>query len=282
MDVLLKILKSFFSFFKIIGVLFRNGFPKKEKSVAIKERCFVVGNGPSLKIDLEGNISSLSEEDVLMVNHSCQTEQFGLIKPKYYLIADPGFWGNNDDNVLVKEAVEKTLNALLETKWDILIFIPFRAKKSFFVSTLESNNKRIFFYNNDSISGFDWFVFWAYKRGFGIPSGVNVIIPSLINVILLGYKKVYLLGTDHDWINNLSVESDNKLYLRDTHYYENPESTLLNDPLIYILECLVKLFTIYNLTEQFAKENNVVIKNCSSRSMIQTFPRISLLNAFSE
>lgn len=279
MDVLLKILKSFFSFFKIIGVLFRNGFPKKERSVAIKERCFIVGNGPSLKIDLEGNMNSLSEEDVLMVNHSCQTEQFGLIKPKYYLIADPVFWGDNNPTELVKVAVEKTLNDLLKTEWNILILIPFRAKHSSFVSTLKSNNKRIFFYNNDSISGFDWFVFWAYKKGLGIPSGVNVIIPSLINVILLDYKKIYLLGTDHDWINNLSVESDNALYLRDTHYYEAPRLTLLRDSLIDMLESLVKLFTVYNLIEQFAKKNNVVIKNCSSRSMIQTFPRVSLLNA---
>lgn len=279
MDVLLKILKSFFSFFKIIGVLFRNGFPKKEKSVAIKERCFVVGNGPSLKIDLEGNVNSLLKEDVLMVNHSCQTEQFRLIKPKYYLIADSGFWSDKNADILVKEAVEKTLNALLDTKWNILIFIPFRAKKSSFVSLLKSNKKQICFYNNDSISGFDWFVFWAYKKGVGIPSGINVIIPSLINVIQLGYKDIYLLGTDHDWINNLSVEADNALYLRDTHYYENPHLTVLEDSLIDILESLVKLFTVYNLIEQFAKKNNVVIKNCSSRSMIQTFPRVSLLNA---
>jgi hypothetical protein len=271
--VIVKLIKTIASVVKVVLIVFRYGVPKVKISTNVKRKCFILGNGPSLKKDIQNEIDFLTEEDILMVNHSSQTELFRRLKPRYFLLADSAFWsGKVDDNL--QKMVDKTLLGLLSVNWSMKVFIPFKARKSEFVKKLCASKIEVCFFHNEAVSGADWFTFWAYKKGLGIPSGVNVLIPSLIRMMLEGYKEIYLLGADHDFVQNLSVQNDNLLYMVDTHYYEDASLKLLtNTDYVEVLLCTAKALISYEIIKRFSRKNGILVKNASSRSMIQSFER---------
>jgi uncharacterized Rossmann fold enzyme len=66
----------------------------KFKSSHSGKRCFILGNGPSLKTD---NLKCLEDEFVFTVNQIARHPDFKYIKPNYHFWADPLFF-NIDKN----------------------------------------------------------------------------------------------------------------------------------------------------------------------------------------
>ena len=61
-----------------------------------QDSLIVIGNGPSLKITFEKYRDRITSHDCIVVNHFCETEYYKKLEPKYYLIADPAYFGNID------------------------------------------------------------------------------------------------------------------------------------------------------------------------------------------
>ena len=55
------------------------------------KQLFILGNGPSLRQNIENDLSFLQSHDSLAVNFAANAPEFGLIRPKFYLLADPHF-----------------------------------------------------------------------------------------------------------------------------------------------------------------------------------------------
>ena len=49
----------------------------------------ILANGPSLNKTLEDHLAFLKKCDCMAVNFAASTEIFNIIKPKFYILADP-------------------------------------------------------------------------------------------------------------------------------------------------------------------------------------------------
>lgn len=57
------------------------------------KRCFIVGNGPSLK---KQNLIFLKNETCFLCNYMALTDYYDSISPEYYMLSDPGFFSTED------------------------------------------------------------------------------------------------------------------------------------------------------------------------------------------
>lgn len=276
-----NVMLTIFSFIKVIfSIKYIPTFNKIDN----ENNIFILGNGPSLKINLERDINFLMQRTVLCVNGFSLSPEFKMIKPKYYLLADDAFWKNNyseDVNNFVSNVLESIVST---TSWPMKMFIPFKAKKNKqFINKLKKNKFiNISYYNSNTIKGFVKINHLLFKYNLGMPSTQNVLIPSLMIAINLKYSKIYLLGADHSWHENYIVNENNIVCIKDAHFYDpNPVyKPLLNEGkpirLHELFESLAKAFQTYHIIKHYADFQKVEVYNTSEKSYIDAFPRVKL------
>ena len=79
--------------FKTIININRNDYKSKLK-LNPEKRLLILGNGPSLKKDIERINLIHGTSDIFAVNNFANTEYFEKYKPKYYFLFDRMFWSN--------------------------------------------------------------------------------------------------------------------------------------------------------------------------------------------
>ena len=62
------------------------------------EKLVVIGNGPSLNDSIKEQKNDIIGNDCIVVNQFCKSDYYTEIKPKYYLIADPAYFGDIDNS----------------------------------------------------------------------------------------------------------------------------------------------------------------------------------------
>ena len=69
------------TFSSIIRIVLFSGFKPKIKSIDIddKNECYILGNGPSLTVDIMNNIEFLSHKYIITVNFFVFSEVYGLV-----------------------------------------------------------------------------------------------------------------------------------------------------------------------------------------------------------
>lgn len=264
----------------------RNGTftPSIRKLHPTRKRVFVLGNGPSLNNDVPPHIEQLKNEDVMMVNQAITHSLALEIKPRYYVLMDPMYWGlytNEEDTEekLITTRVRKLNESLLRVDWDMTILTPynFYKKRTSKGIALSNPHIQIATFNAMEIYTFFRFQNWLYKRNFAIPSGINVLIASLSCAVTMGYEHIYLLGADSNWHTQLGVDSDNCVYFLEKHYYHNDtQKCYMPYSLSFHMECITAAFKAYEILGKGFPQ----ICNLSSTSMIDAFPRSTLAEIF--
>ena len=139
----------------------------------------ILGNGPSLRGNIDHDLPLLQANDTLAVNFAANSPEFPAIRPDYYVLADPHFFSNSDD-----PNVSRLIQSLLHTDWTMTLFVPRKAK---IPKALESNqNLTVKRFNFVAAEGFGAFENFAYRHRLGMPRPRNVLIPSIMLGILLG------------------------------------------------------------------------------------------------
>ena len=253
-------------------------------------RVFVLGNGPSLTKDIAKYTEQLAREDLVMVNQSLTSPLGFELKPRYYVLMDPVYFGTlpgyyGDENLVW--VVPNLIQALERVDWKMKLFVPYHEyKRAQNKIDRPSNNKQenvlscinpnveILTFNAVELYTFKHLARIMYSHNLAVPSGINVLIVALSCMIALGYEYIYLLGANSDWHKNLEVDSQNKVFMRDTHFYQDiSDETYVPYTFAFIMQCMTDAFRAYQeLGEVFPQK----IINCSSNSMIDAFPRVSL------
>jgi hypothetical protein len=158
------------------------------RDVRRSERCFIIGNGPSLSdIDL----GRLHGSDCIIVNHAYKSEKLLNLEPLYWVIADPLFWKKSDDYL------SPIFDAMLAQLPKTCLFMHRAAL--YFLSKEKALHEKVRFYDMSSIAEDD---FPLIHADFAQPMqnyAQNVLCPSILLAMYLGYKEIYLLGFDHSW-----------------------------------------------------------------------------------
>ena len=251
--------------------------------------CFVLGNGPSLTMDLKEGLDILRMGDVVCVNSFAETDLYEKIQPKYYVLADPSYWSTEYSEAHV--ALRNSLfNQILgKTTWALTIYVPFEAKVLFEATFGGAQNIRLSFYNTQTLEVKKEVKYVLYDLGFSMPPPQNVMIPALFLALRLGYKKIILLGADHSWHQTLVLDEDNRLCVRQQHFY-NSEAKLKpfsmgqeghdGESLFFTMDkafsAFARMFAGYREIEKYAKHVGAQIYNASSVTFIDAFKKITI------
>lgn len=238
---------------------------------------YIMGNGPSLRTNLDNNLELLERSDTLAVNFAANTPEFRIVRPKYYVLADPHFFRNISD-----KNVAALLESLKAVDWRMTLFVPAKSRRS--VARMIGNPMvSVEGFNFLAAEGWTWLEQFMFRLRLGMPRPRNVLIPSIMIGIWLGYKKIYVLGADHSWLKTLDVDSDNRVvsvqphfYKEDSHEVERINRTYLDLKLHQVLESMTIAFASYHKINAYASRCGITIINATPGSFIDAFPRGSI------
>ncbi|MDD2367115.1 MAG: DUF115 domain-containing protein [Desulfuromonadaceae bacterium] len=282
-NIVMNLLITTVSFMKII----KNGItrcPLPHISID-KTEIYLLGNGPSLNNNLDNVKKTLQSNDCMCVNNFAESDLFAVIKPGYYILLDPNFW-RADCLKGVTEAREhlyETINR--KTEWCMTLLVPIAAKKHLDWENIFIQNKniKIYFFNSTPLAGYKSVIHRLYKYNMGMPHPQNVLVAAIFTAINMGYKNIYLLGADHSWHEDLVLNNDNVVCLRNKHFYDEETVKLVpwkkgdNGETTWkmheILTALAKMFEGYQHLEEYSRYRGVNIINASVKTSIDAFTR---------
>lgn len=249
----------------------------------IGERCFIVGNGPSLK---EMDLSKLESEKVFTVNNiMINSDLYSKLRSDYHIMIDPGYFildpSLQDDKV--------TLDLLSKINYEDkkpVCIVNYDGKKAFERYGLDKCLDLNYIYLHKNLTD-------NYSKDIdlcsNIPSCQNVIHAALFSAISMGFKKIYLVGCDMTSVfltyeANANGEVD---IVKDFHAYEYTEiererlfkdfNMLDNEAVMYDY---AKTFTIFRRIRQYCERNNIKIYNATIGGGLDVFNRIQFSDIF--
>lgn len=265
----------------LLKILFQSKFsaalPRSEKN-----SCIILGNGPSLNTSLARHYEFFKQHSLVCVNHFALSKEYTSLKPSYYVLLDPVMWLNNAD-----DAAKRTFDAIIEnTTWELKILIPQKVRGSEFLKRVTDANPhiKVHYFNYTVFKGFRYFAHALFRRNLAMPQSQNVLVASIFLCINMHFKKIILVGADHTWHENLHVNEQNQLCMKDVHFYENESSVSYR--LFYkdatrqeifrmheIMLTLGKVFYGYQVLKDYADQRGAVIYNASEVTFIDAFER---------
>lgn len=248
-----------------------------------KGNVHILGNGPSLKTDWERLMLRIQPGDsILCVNMFAGSQLYKTVKPNLYVLVDPAFFSTTLSKEL-QQKVNGTIEALInETEWELTLFIPFFQRNKECVNRIKSNKyiHICFLKNVPTIGGFSFINAVLYKLNLSNPLFQNVAGASLYIAIKAKFEQVFLWGVDHSWLEYETVQSDNKVYIKSRHCYDDGKDVpmvvpspgfLLHEHLLEYVRC----FHCYHNLKKYALLNKTKVFNCASVSWIDAFERLN-------
>lgn len=226
---------------------------KELKNLHSGEKCFIVGNGPSLRTeDLE--ILNKFKIDCFATNKIYKIFEKTSWRPKYYVVAD---W-----NGLEEEEAYK-LNSS-----DVV----FLGDHFYRLHNIDLNNVIVYYGKrllNTEIESFDF----SEDISQEIILGATVTYTCIQIAIYMGYKEIYLLGIDH----NYAYVSDSKgnivrnTSIQISHFFNEDSSKAYAD--------MVGMNNAFLAALKYSKVYDFRIFNSTRGGSLEVFPRISLEDA---
>ena len=253
--------------------------------VCPSRRLAILGNGPSLAEQLPRLIEKKEweEADMMAVNFFALSEEFEVVKPKYYLISDPMFFRAAGRS----ERIDNFYKAIAErVSWPMTLYVQYYNPEHFDYAAAIGHNPmiRIVPFHSTVFHGFRNVEFWCYRRGLGSGNFGTVVQNGEFIGILLGYKTIELYGVDHTLLDGLCVDDENRLCRTQSHYYDTtPQApkpiyyNATNPPRPYTMhEYLAEtaeLFRGHEVLRDWAASEGVRIVNRTRGSLIDAYER---------
>ncbi len=227
------------------------------------EKCFIIGNGPSIK---RQDLLKISGEHVFTVSSGYLHENYNKLSKRHHCIPSftytdlQGGMNNGRDEIWVREILTKTEGSELYfniTEWDLI------------VNKLKIPEDRInWVMTNNSCIG----------NSINMTKGIYPVqsVPQMAMQIALymGFKEIYIIGVEHDFLSNKKYE-----------YFYDAKKSLIKDPAVDDERKLTQtmlsriyaaktLFETYIKIDAEAKKINAKIINCSIGGDLDVFDRI--------
>jgi hypothetical protein len=261
---------------------FNSSLPQTKKS----PECIILGNGPSLKHDLETFPSFLNQKDLICVNHFPSSDLYEKVRPGTYITSAPDLWLDNIEARFVNQSKILFDDIHRKTTWPLEFYIPFEAAnhKRWLHQLSGNKNITIHYFNNIPVEGWRGFKFFCFNRKWGMPRPHNVMIPSLMLSLWKNYDTIYLLGADHSWLKEITVTESNEVLINQKHFYDEHESKSLpldkrgkgKRNLSELLHKFMTAFASYGEIRNYAEHRGKKIINATKGSFIDAFDRTTL------
>lgn len=246
----------------------------KYKNIHEGKRCFIVGNGPSVK---NLNLSLLRDEFTFTVNQMARNPQFHDIHTNYHLWADSGFFNTN----LVNEGDYKLLEIMKSLSEDVDCFFPYEVAHEYVEKfELEKYIHVNYFSFNACVNGDEPIDFTGYIRG-----GYTVVQYAIRLAIYMGFKEIYILGCECTTILNV-INSRLADYSLETHCYdidekekERARKMYMRMPMQMYYKSEYGVLEEYHVINEHCKQAGILIYNCTPGGLLEELPRCSFEKA---
>lgn len=250
-----------------------------------EKRMLILGNGPSLAEQMPRLIEQQAWErgDIMAVNFFSTSEEFVVLKPKYYVLSDPQFFrkaGQTEHTAAMYKALAERVS------WPMTLYVQYyNPEKIDYAAAVGHNpNIRIVKFHTTLFRGFRSVEFWCYRRGLGSGNFGTVVQNGEFVAMLLGYRTIELYGVDHTLLEGLMVDDDNRLCRVQSHYYDSapaePKPIFVNattPPRPYTMHTYLaetaELFRGHEVLAEYARTQGVKILNRTPGSMIDAYER---------
>lgn len=244
----------------------------------------ILGNGPSLgkEMQLLSRGNRWAQMDTMAVNFFATSEEFFALKPKYYTLSDPQFFREAGRS----ERREALYEALSRVTWPMILYVQHYNPERFDYAAAIGNNPniRIVRFHTIPYKGYNCWEHWCYRHGIGSGNFGTVVQNGIFIALLLGYKQIELYGVDHTLLDGLTVNEENQLCRRVSHYYDNEPSiaepifvNATNPPQPYRMSSYLaetaELFRGHEVLERYARSRDARIINRTKGSLIDSYER---------
>lgn len=253
------------------------GNNRKFKDIHKNQRCFILGNGPSLK---EEDLSLLSDEIVFTVNQASRNPQFGALKSNYHFWADPNFFKISKENPEDLELLN-TMLSVADSNHDMQCFFP--VQQIDFVHDYCIDKKLNVNYFYTGLCMYDGFSkeidYTKCVAGFG-----TVVQWCITMAIYMGFTEIFLLGCDNTSIittvKSILHKNDDSDYAYSVSENEKKrmEKMLENSSLEAYLQSYLHTLQDYRRLYEYCSERGIELVNCSAETVIDSIPRMRLID----
>lgn len=241
------------------------------KNIHSGQRCFIIGNGPSLKNE---QLSLLEYEYVFTVNQAARIKDFVKIKPTYHFWADPTFF--QDKASIEYEELISIMKSVNTKDNKPICFFP--ADQYGFIKKHGIDKELDFRLFKSGIIFYD-----SYNKSIDytrfVPGFGTVVQWCITMAIYMGFKEIYLLGCDN---TGLMCTFNSALKMNNDNFYgyeisENEQKRMEQLLSINLLEAYVQSYlrTLKDYRKLYSYCTSLGIKlvNCSSETVIDSIPR---------
>lgn len=274
----IPVLKNLYDFGSMIfqRVKYKNTVLKnqKYKDMFKGDRCFIVGNGPSLS---KHDLKPLRKEHVFTVNSMSSTKEFDILQPEFHIMVDPLRFDEKQEIFL------QSMKELSERKNPPICVFPVKFKNYFekfgFDKKLEIIYaplvKKVRRIKNIDLTKC-------------VPPYQNVINIALYTAIYLGFEEIYLIGCDMTSFITIYGENDEVNYgghfyerdnIKEIKYMEAIHRERANE---FMLKAYGLVFELFRLTQDYALAHGIKIFNATKGGALDVFPKIKYEELFNE
>lgn len=240
---------------------------KKVKSTAKTERCFVIGNGPSLTIeDLE--TLHTNGEVCFASNGICGIFDKTEWKPDVYAIIDSNAFKMVQDHLpVIEKYVKYVFLSIIDAK-----------QNSIYAKIIDNSNVYPFFHNQLGGKADKKSISFSHDISKFIGDGYTVTCTLIQIAMYMGYKEIYLLGVDHTL--NYKADSNGNIELKAYHF----KGAQNIDKPIKLTQYAQDVFEYstngYKLCEKESRRSGVRIYNATRGGKLEVFERVNFDSLF--
>ncbi len=251
--------------------------------------CSVLGNGPSLNESLAAHLHFIRQTEMVCVNNFAHAEVFKQLRPQNYVISDPNYFVFAE-HTTDRPDIRQTLAVFVEqVDWPMVLYVPHFARGSYLMGQIGQGNPqiRVVFFNYTIATGFHWLTHWLFASGLAMPRAQTVLVAALTLMVNRAFDTVYLFGADTSWHEQIRLDEQNQLLIKQIHFYDKP-ADVRHEPVYQDKHrqrtfsmasqflSLHKVFRGYEILRDYADHRGVKILNASAKSYIDAFDRVTV------
>lgn len=256
-----------------------------EKNVTLnysanKERCFIIGNGPSTK---EVDFRLLKDEDVITVNQISRNPDFKELNIKYHFWCDPAFFAEDEDhNITVDDELLDYMYRIPENNPHAIAFV----NRTFSNGVVRELAKRM------EVRYYCFYKFFkdfpeSFDVGLDKPSPAfhNVVQYATYSALCLGYKKIYLIGSEQTGIINtlnlLYEKTGNDASMQYSYSVSEKEAERMKklmsqNTVSAYFQIYHEMFSDFERLNRLSTKLGAKIYNCTPKSLVDCFQFVDL------
>lgn len=255
---------------------------KRFKNIHSGERCFILGNGPSLE---SLDFASLSDEVTFTFNQLTRNPDFSKLKTNYHFWSDDKFYfldsSKPEDMELL--SVMKAVNTEDNTP---VVFYTLPARAPLVDKFNLTQDLDIYYYSNDGVEPGN-----TVKHELS-PNRPFPLFPTTVHyavcfAVYMGFKEIYLLGCDcSGFINIMDAKlksAENALYAYEISENEKRRMEALANKYSTEQELIgaIDIFAKYSYLKRYCDARGVKLFNATDGGLLDSLPRIDIKEVLS-